>query len=84
VLNHYWTTFKTDEARAQYEKKYRQYWSLPQPRITDVTMQMDIYPEKRSLSINGTMWLENKTTSDIDRNRGSPQYQAMNLLRAYS
>ena len=67
VLNHYWTTFKTDEARAQYEKKYRQYWSLPQPRITDVTMQMDIYPEKRSLSVNGTMWLENKTTFDIDR-----------------
>ncbi len=67
LLNHYWTTFKIDEARAQYEKQYRQYWSLPQPRITDVTMQMDIYPEKRSLSVSGTMWLENRTSSDIDR-----------------
>ncbi|MGA2903790.1 MAG: M1 family aminopeptidase [Candidatus Korobacteraceae bacterium] len=67
ILNPYRTTFKIDEARAQYEKKYRQYWSLPQPRITDVTMQMDIYPEKRSVSAHGTMWLENKTASDIDR-----------------
>ncbi len=37
ILNRYRTTFKIDEERAQYEKKYRQYWSLPQPRITDVT-----------------------------------------------
>ena len=49
VLNPYRTTFKIDEARAQYEKKYRQYWSLPQPRITDVTTQIDIYPEQRSV-----------------------------------
>lgn len=67
ILNPYRTTFTNDEARAQYEKKYRQYWSLPQPRITDVSMQMDIYPTQRSVSLRGTMWLENKTTSDIDR-----------------
>jgi len=42
VLNPYATTFKIDEWRAQYEKKYRQYWSLPQPRITDVTTEVDI------------------------------------------
>ncbi len=53
VLNPYRTTFKVDEGRAQYEKKYRQYWSLPQPRITDVTTQVDIYPDKRSVSVRG-------------------------------
>ncbi len=67
LLNPYRTTFTIDEGRAQYEKKYRQYWSLPQPRVTDVTMQMDIYPEKRLVAVRGTMWLENKTASDIDR-----------------
>jgi ABC-type transport system involved in multi-copper enzyme maturation permease subunit len=67
ILNPYRTTFKIDEERAQYEKKYRQYWSLPQPRITDVTTQIDIFPEQRSASISGTMWLENKTSADIDR-----------------
>ncbi len=51
ILNPYRTTFKIDEARAQYEKKYRQYWALPQPRITDVTTQIDIYPDQRSVSV---------------------------------
>ncbi len=67
ILNPYRTTFKIDEARAQYEKKYRQYWALPQPRITDVTTHIDIYPDQRSVSVHGTMWLENKTSSDIDQ-----------------
>ena len=67
VLNPYRTTFQVDEARAQYEKKYRQYWSLPQPRITDVSTEIDIYPEKRSVAVSGNMWLENKTASNIDR-----------------
>jgi ABC-2 type transport system permease protein len=67
VLNPYRTTFQIDEGRAQYEKKYKQYWSLPQPRITDVSSHYDIYPDKRSVSISGTMWLENKTNANIDR-----------------
>jgi ABC-2 type transport system permease protein len=67
VLNPYRTTFQIDEGRAQYEKKYKQYWPLPQPRITDVTSRYDIYPDKRSVSISGTMWLENKTDTNIDR-----------------
>jgi ABC-2 type transport system permease protein len=67
VLNPYRTTFQIDEGRAQYEKKYKQYWSLPQPRITDVSSHYDIYPDKRSVAISGTMWLENKTNTNIDR-----------------
>jgi ABC-2 type transport system permease protein len=67
VLNPYRKTFQIDEDRAQYEKKYKQYWSLPQPRITDVSSHYDIYPDKRSVSISGTMWLENKTGTNIDR-----------------
>jgi hypothetical protein len=67
ILNPYRTTFRIDEERGQYEKKYRQYWSLPQPRITDVTTQIDIDPEQRSASVSGTLWLETKTSSDIDR-----------------
>ncbi len=67
VLNPYRTTFQVDEARAQYEKQYRKYWDLPQPRITDVTTNVDIYPEKRSIAMHGSMWLENKTSSPIDQ-----------------
>jgi len=67
VLNPYRTTFHVDDARAQYEKKYRQYKDLPQPKITDVNTQVDLYPEKRSAVIKGTMMLENKTSASIDR-----------------
>jgi ABC-2 type transport system permease protein len=67
VLNPYRTTFRVDDARAQYEKKYRQYKDLPQPKITDVNTQVDLYPEKRSAVIKGTMMVENKTSTDIDR-----------------
>ena len=67
VLNPYRTTFRIDEARAQYEKKYRRYKDLPQPKITDVNTEIDLYPEKRAAVIKGTLKLENKTSSNIDR-----------------
>ncbi len=67
VLNPYRSRFQVDEARAQYEKKYQQYFSLPQPQITDVNTEVDFYPEKRSVAISGTMLLENKTDSDINQ-----------------
>lgn len=67
VRNPYRTTFRVDDARAQYEKKYRQYKDLPQPKITDVNTQVDLYPAKRAAVIKGTMMLENKTPASIDR-----------------
>lgn len=67
ILNPYRTTFTNDEARAQYEKRYRQYWALPQPRITDVNVHLDFYPDQRAIAVGGTQWLENKTDTPIDR-----------------
>ena len=67
ILNSYRTTWRVDEDRAQYEKKYRQYLTLPQPRITDVNTQIDLYPGRGVADIGGTMMLENKTSAVIDR-----------------
>jgi len=67
VLNAYRTTFQVDEERAQYEKKYRRFFTMPQPRITDINMQIDLDPQQRSAAVQGTVWLENKTDSPIDR-----------------
>ena len=67
VLNPYRSAFSIDDARAQYEKKYKQYFDTPQPRVTDVVTQVDFYPEERSIAMHGTMWLENKTSAPIDR-----------------
>jgi ABC-2 type transport system permease protein len=67
VLNSYLTTSKIQEARAQYEIKYKQYQSLPQPRITDIQADVDLYPERRLAIFSGKEWLENKTDAPIDR-----------------
>ncbi len=67
ILNHYYTTYAIDEGRAQYEKKYRQYKELPQPKITDINTQIDLDPANRSVNMQGTMMLENKTSSTVDR-----------------
>ena len=67
VLNSYLTTFKIQEARAQYEIKYKQYQTLPQPRVTDVQVDVDLYPERRLAVFRGKGWLENKTEAPIDR-----------------
>ena len=67
VLNPYRNAFQVDEARAQYEKKYA-VLALPQPRITDVTAQVDVLSGNSArVAMRGTMWLENKTSSDIDQ-----------------
>jgi ABC-2 type transport system permease protein len=67
ILNSYRTTWRVDEDRAQYEKEYRQYLTLPQPRITDLSSQIDLYPDRGVAEIRGTMTLENKTDAAIDR-----------------
>ncbi len=68
VQNVYRSTFRNDEDRAQYEKKYRAaYAALPQPRLTRLSVQVDLEPRRRLAQVNGQMWLENKTDAPIDR-----------------
>jgi ABC-2 type transport system permease protein len=67
VLNPYRTTYQVDETRAQYEKKYKPYLSMPQARLTDVNTQIDLDPEKQDALVRGTMTLENKTATTVDR-----------------
>jgi hypothetical protein len=67
ILNRYATTFKIQEAQAQYEIKYKQYQNLPQPRITDIQVDVDLYPSQRLAVFRGKEWLENKTDASIDR-----------------
>ena len=63
--NDFKTAFHRDADRAAYERKYKQVLDVPQPRITDVNLQVDIVPEKRSLSVKGNYTLENKTAAPI-------------------
>jgi len=67
VLNVYRPAKTRFDRQAEYEKKYRQYLRLPQPRVTDVYADVDIHPESRSVAIRGTYTLENRTGAPVDR-----------------
>jgi ABC-2 type transport system permease protein len=65
IINQYVPTDVAKARRADYEKHYRQYKDLPQPRITDVRVDVDIYPASRRVDARGHYTLVNKTASPI-------------------
>lgn len=66
ILNEFNTTKDSREMRAEYEKQYSGYAEMIQPRITDVNVNLDIYPEKRDFKFSGYYILKNKSNSPID------------------
>ncbi len=65
VLNHYRSSSDKLQQHADYEKKYAKYKDLPQPRITAVKADVDIYPYQRRLEIRGHYTLVNKHDTPI-------------------
>ncbi|MGH8145129.1 MAG: ABC transporter permease/M1 family aminopeptidase [Rhodanobacteraceae bacterium] len=66
VLYHYTTHDQQLQAQANYEKDYRKYVGMAQPRITDVNVNLAIYPKRRAVDITGHYTLVNKHTKPID------------------
>jgi hypothetical protein len=74
------SAYHKEAEKADYERKYKQYSVLPQPRITDVKLNVDIWPDKRMLIVKGSYTLLNKSTqpvSDIivSQDNGVAQYR---------
>jgi ABC-2 type transport system permease protein len=65
VANDFHTAYQKEQARAEYERRYRRFAGVPQPRITDVNLQVDIVPEQRSLRVRGVYQLENRSAAPI-------------------
>ncbi|MGL2962527.1 M1 family aminopeptidase [Flavobacterium sp. RSB2_4_14] len=66
IVNESKTGKEQEEEMAQWEKKYKKYENKAQPRITDVKVDMDLFPEERNFVANGTYTLKNKTSQTID------------------
>ncbi|GAB2956428.1 M1 family aminopeptidase [Hymenobacter coalescens] len=66
VLNTYRTSDEQEELSAQYEKEMKRYAGRPQPRITAVLVNTDIYPAERDVHFKGHYWLVNRTRQAID------------------
>ncbi|MGC2639567.1 MAG: M1 family aminopeptidase [Acidobacteriaceae bacterium] len=65
VLNEYLTAKDRRDIQATYEKDFKQYEHLAQPKITAADANIDIFPDRRSFSGTGHFVLQNKTTQPI-------------------
>jgi hypothetical protein len=65
VLNEYRTADDDRDWAADLEKTLSAYESLPQPRITAVTLAVDLYPKEGRADIRGSYALENRSGAPL-------------------
>jgi ABC-2 type transport system permease protein len=65
MLNRYRTSDELEKSSAEYEKLYKKYERIDQPKITDAQADVDIYPERLAVDIRGRYTIKNKTTAPI-------------------
>ncbi|MCC6689645.1 MAG: hypothetical protein IT268_11410 [Saprospiraceae bacterium] len=66
VVNIFTSSKEAETQRIDFEKQYKRYEKLAQPRIVDVKVNMDIYPETRDFKSSGKYIIKNKHNSPID------------------
>ncbi len=66
VLNEYQNSRDRQKLRAEYEKKYKRFEGIPQPKIIDIKLNIDIFPERQDFHATGHYILKNKQTHPID------------------
>lgn len=65
VLNEYRTQLDEDRWAAELEKALLKFEDLPQPRIIDVALNVDIYPDEPRAATTGRFTLENRHDAPI-------------------
>ncbi|MDQ3516830.1 MAG: hypothetical protein M3466_00310, partial [Gemmatimonadota bacterium] len=66
VRNEYITGDELVQRRAEYERRYGKYEGIPQPQRTATTLRIEIHPDRRAATINGSYRLVNQSTVPID------------------
>jgi aminopeptidase N len=66
VLNEYRTTLEYERLQADYEKALIGYETVPQPRITDVELKVDLYPEEPRAVTRGSYMIQNRTGQPLE------------------
>ena len=65
VLNEYVPSDKGEARQADYEKKFRQYKDVALPRVTDVRVDVDIFPHQRRIEARGRYTLVNRNDQPL-------------------
>lgn len=66
VENDYINQDGREELLANYEKQYSRYFDLKQPSLTDVTLDIDLYPAERRIEVEGQYQLVNDTGAPVE------------------
>ncbi|MCE7993484.1 MAG: hypothetical protein HEP71_15965 [Roseivirga sp.] len=61
------TNSDQDRIFKAFEQEFAQYANEPQPRITDVNLQLDLYPKRNDFEAEGRYTLVNKTAEPINQ-----------------
>ncbi|OJJ18701.1 hypothetical protein BKI52_24155 [marine bacterium AO1-C] len=65
VLNDFQTKKAQDYKQVRYEKQLKQFEDVPQPKITDVTLKIDLYPAQRRYIAKGEYLLKNLNNQPV-------------------
>ncbi len=65
ILNTYWSHSKATTFRVDYEKALKQFEYIPQPKLVDVKLQLELYPSTRDYTVEGYYILKNTNSEDI-------------------
>lgn len=66
ILNDYRTTREEEETFVEYERRYKRFEHIAQPRLTGIRVHAELYPERREASLRGTYILVNRSAEPID------------------
>ena len=66
VLNEHLSRIDRETRQADYEKQYKQYEDLRQPDVTDIYVEVDIYPERKEAHAKGYYLLTNNSNDPIN------------------
>lgn len=66
ILNDYRGRDEAGWQQVEYERRYKQFESAPQPVITDVDLRVEIHPDDSAADIRGSYQLMNQTGGPID------------------
>lgn len=66
VLNTYKTSDQVELDQVEYEKKYKKYQHIAQPKLTNAIYHIDIFPYKRDVIVKADLIVKNLTNQSID------------------
>lgn len=67
IANSYRNSDAQLELQAEYENTLKKFEFIPQPRIVEASLKVDIYPKKRDFVAEGFYYLKNKTDQPINQ-----------------